>query len=111
MLRCTLGLPHSFQPAVAGSVIFLSVTTCNGARMPLDLLDSLRRILFSVCIMIAACALPAYAADDDLSLNARFLVAVRNGDAAGIDRALQEGAAIDSRNRLGESALIIALKR
>jgi ankyrin repeat protein len=47
----------------------------------------------------------------ELSVNARLLAAARNDDAAGIDRALRDGAAIDSRNRLGESALLIVLKR
>jgi uncharacterized protein len=54
---------------------------------------------------------PAYAQPGDFSANARLLTSARNDDAAGIERALRDGAAVDSRNRLGESALIIALKR
>lgn len=50
------------------------------------------------------------AANENLSVNARFLVAARNADAAGLERALAAGAAVNSRNRLGESALIILLK-
>ena len=57
-------------------------------------------------------ALPAHAADDEnLTVNARLLVSARNADAAGVERALKDGAAVNSRNRLGESVLIIALKR
>jgi len=69
------------------------------------------------CITIAAAALavvalPAWAADDELlPLNARFLVAARNADAAAMERFLRDGAAVDSRNRLGESALLIVIKK
>lgn len=45
------------------------------------------------------------------ALNARLLVSARTGDDAGIERALAAGAAVNSRNRFGETALIIALKR
>src|SRR5690349_12895960 len=72
---------------------------------------SLMRYLLTLLILLAACALPAYAADDDLSVNARLLLAARSGDAAAVQRALNAGASIDSRNRLGETALVIALKR
>ena len=50
------------------------------------------------------------AANDNLSVNARFLVAARNADAAGLERALAAGASVNSRNRLGETALVILLK-
>src|SRR5437868_14650136 len=58
-----------------------------------------------------SCALGALAAESDLSVNARLLLAARNSDAAGIDRALSAGASPDARNRLGETALVIALKK
>ncbi|MEO8487049.1 MAG: ankyrin repeat domain-containing protein [Betaproteobacteria bacterium] len=45
------------------------------------------------------------------STNARLLVSARTGDDAGVARALAAGAAVDSRNRLGETALVVALKR
>jgi ankyrin repeat protein len=48
--------------------------------------------------------------DDNLSVNARLLIAARNADSTGIDRALAAGANVNSRNRLGESALVILLK-
>ena len=72
----------------------------------------LRCIMHGVVAAVVAAAPLAYGADDgELSLNARFLVYARNADAAGIERALRDGAAVNSRNRLGESALIIVLKK
>jgi uncharacterized protein len=66
-------------------------------------------------LMIAVSALalggPAAAAESDLSVNARLLLAARNGDAAGLDRALKAGGSPQARNRLGETALLIALKK
>ena len=54
----------------------------------------------------------SHAADDEqVPLNARFLAFARAADAAGMARALNEGAAVNSRNRLGESALVIVLKQ
>src|SRR3954471_1362935 len=54
---------------------------------------------------------PAPAAEQDLSVNARLLIAARDGDAPALERALKAGAAINSRNRLGETVLLIALKK
>jgi len=66
------------------------------------------------CVLLlpffAGNALAQRVADDNLSVNARFLVAARNADASGMERALAAGANINSRNRLGESALVILLK-
>ena len=53
----------------------------------------------------------AGAAEQDLSLNARLLLAARNGDAAGVERAMKAGASVNARNRLGETVLVVALKR
>ena len=54
----------------------------------------------------------AFAEDDaNVPLNSRFLVAARNLDAAAIERLLREGANVNARNRLGESALVIVLKK
>uniref|UniRef100_Q46Q19 Ankyrin n=2 Tax=Cupriavidus TaxID=106589 RepID=Q46Q19_CUPPJ len=50
-------------------------------------------------------------ADDDVSLNARLLASARAGDEAGVRGALEQGAAVDSRNRIGDTALITASKR
>src|SRR5436190_19541798 len=55
-------------------------------------------------------ALPHAALAQDWSINARLLVAARAGDEAGLVRALADGAAVNARNRIGESALVIALK-
>jgi uncharacterized protein len=61
---------------------------------------------------IATSAIAQTAADpENLSTNARFLVAARNGDAAALKRELAAGASVSSRNRLGESALVIVLKK
>ncbi len=51
------------------------------------------------------------AADSDLSVNARLLASARNADVTGVDRALKAGASPNARNRLGETALLIALKK
>ena len=63
-------------------------------------------VTLGVCIATAALA-----ADEDLSTNARFLMAARNADSAALQRELAAGAAVNSRNRLGESALVIVLKK
>jgi ankyrin repeat protein len=61
---------------------------------------------------LAAVAFAQTAADpSNLSASARFLVAARNADAAAMKRELAAGAVVDARNRLGESALIIVLKK
>ena len=71
----------------------------------------LRAIVFLLPTLFLTCgSLAQPVADDNLSVNARFLVAARNADAAGIERGLSSGANVNSRNRLGESALVILLK-
>src|SRR2546430_2673185 len=70
------------------------------------------RIVISIlAVLVAVAATSVQASDDDLPLNAKLLVAARNADGPSIARALQQGAAVNSRNRLGESALIIVLKK
>jgi uncharacterized protein len=70
------------------------------------------RVLASIlAALLAMAATGVQASDDDLPLNAKLLVAARNADGPAIARALQQGAAVNSRNRLGESALIIVLKK
>jgi len=72
------------------------------------------RLNFSMLLLVAQClvggAVAQPVADDNLSVNARLLIAARNADPTGIDRALAAGANVNSRNRLGESALVILLK-
>jgi ankyrin repeat protein len=68
--------------------------------------------LLACVLALAAGALPTLVfGEENLSVNARLLVFARNGDASGVERSLKEGAAANSRNRLGETALIIALKK
>lgn len=72
----------------------------------------LRRIIAVALAAVAIAAPLAHAADDEqVPLNARFLAFARAADAAGMARTLKEGAAVNSRNRLGESALVIVLKQ
>jgi uncharacterized protein len=69
----------------------------------------LQSLLAGACLL-AGIAAPLRAADDDLSANARLLVAARAADAPAMERALKGGAAVNSRNRLGESPLVVVLK-
>lgn len=63
--------------------------------------------LCCIAITAAAQATP----DDNLTTNARYLAAARNADGATLKRELAAGAAVNSRNRLGESALLILIKK
>ena len=66
------------------------------------------------CLAVVALTLvssAAAAADSDLSASAQLLVAARNADAPAVSRALEGGASPNARNRLGETALLIALKQ
>src|SRR5436190_16594015 len=75
-------------------------------------LSGIARAVAWTLVIVAALLPPGVrAADDDLPLNAKLLVAARNADGPAIERALQQGAAINSRNRLGESVLLIVLKK
>ena len=68
-------------------------------------------LVFALAMCIAAPAVAQGAQQDNLSTNARLLVAARNADEAALKREIANGAAIDSRNRLGESTLVIVLKK
>jgi len=73
----------------------------------------LRQFLYrfvAPCLALAAVTSSALAADD-VPVNSRLLVFARNSDAAGVERSLKEGANANSRNRIGETALVIALKK
>jgi ankyrin repeat protein len=61
-------------------------------------------------VLAAFFALPHSAPAQDWSINARLLAAARTGDEAGLVRALADGAAVNARSRIGETALVIALK-
>src|SRR5207237_8924870 len=64
------------------------------------------------CILawLAFIALPQGVLAQDLSANARLLAAARAGDQTGVGKALADGASVNARNRVGETALVIALK-
>jgi len=64
------------------------------------------------CILawLAFIALPHGVLAQDLSANARLLAAARAGDQTGVGKALADGASVNARNRVGETALVIALK-
>src|SRR5262245_65195591 len=64
------------------------------------------RLIASALVLFAA--FPALA--QDLSPNQHLLAAARQGDLKSVTRLLDAGAAVDSRNRLGDTTLMIALK-
>jgi uncharacterized protein len=58
--------------------------------------------------------MPLFAAattDAELATNARLLTSVRNQDSSGVARALHDCAAVNSRTRLGQSGLLLALEK
>src|SRR5580698_1186734 len=59
-------------------------------------------------VLLAVCGV---ARADDQSVNEKLLAAARSDDIARVTGALDEGAAIDSRNRIGDTALISACKK
>jgi uncharacterized protein len=66
----------------------------------------------AACVLVIAllAIAPVARADEVAPLNARLLAAARSADAKGLQRALNEGAAINSRNRIGDTALLIVIK-
>jgi len=58
-----------------------------------------------------ACATAWPQAETNPNLNAQLLVAARNNDVAAVEHALAQGAAPNSRNRLGKSALLMACEK
>jgi len=68
-------------------------------------------VAFVLACGLAVLSVTASAGEDDLSVNARLLIHARNGNIAGVERSLKEGANPDSRSRIGETALVIALKK
>lgn len=114
--------PHILEPAtaLAGAASGASVSYIPKRRpwqsalaSPTVVERNLMRsgVIALFALAVLAAPLPAMAGAEDLSLNARFLMAARNGDAPALQRTLTEGAAINSRNRLGETALLSALKK
>jgi ankyrin repeat protein len=70
--------------------------------------EAARRL--GILAWLAFIALPHGALAQDLSINARMLAAARAGDQVAVTRALSGGASVNARNRIGETALVIALK-
>src|SRR5436309_8987696 len=69
------------------------------------------RSLVVACLMsTAVLILPSAAYAQESSAKVRLVAAARAGDQAGVTRALAEGATPNARNRIGETALFIALK-
>jgi ankyrin repeat protein len=73
----------------------------------------LRHFIYKFIALLSALAAVTCSAlaNDDIPVNSRMLVFARNGDAAGVERSLKEGANVNSRNRVGETALVMALKK
>src|SRR2546427_9684458 len=65
----------------------------------------IRKSALSLCLLA-----PVSAGAQDLSPNAQLLVAARQGDLASAKRLLEGGAAGDSRHRLGDTPLLVALE-
>lgn len=66
------------------------------------------RLVAATCL--ALIAPPHGALAQDWPVNARLLAAARSGDEAALAGAFADGAAVNARNRIGETGLLIALK-
>jgi uncharacterized protein len=62
------------------------------------------------CVVMLALSFLPSALAQEVSLNARLLAYARAGDEAGVNRSIAAGAAVNARNRVGETVLVIALK-
>src|SRR5580698_9090147 len=71
----------------------------------------MRRMAGRWATALVLCAMCGMARADDQSVNEKLLAAARSGDLARVTGTLDEGAAIDSRNRIGDTALISACKK
>src|SRR5260221_6946371 len=65
----------------------------------------IRKLALSLCLLA-----PVSAGAQDLSPSAQLLVAARQDDLAAVKRLLDGGAAVNARNPLGDTPLLIALK-
>ena len=78
------------------------------------LAESARVALCRACVAVLLALAGGSAwpqAESNPNLNAQLLVAARNNDVAAVERALSQGAAPNSRNRLGKSALLMACEK
>ena len=71
---------------------------------------ALRRSFCAALMLLAAGFAQAQAASNP-AVNAQLLVAARQSDMAQLERMLAQGAAPNSRNRLGKTALLIAVEK
>lgn len=83
-----------------------------GMSMRPESLRGRRRLCGAALLAAGLCALLAIsgAAAQEQSANVRLVAAARAGDGPGMARALADGATPNARNRVGETALVIALK-
>src|SRR5438874_3428731 len=112
---CNLQLTSGREPATGArgkSMILCTFIEGSATLLQRSKPNGTTRAVASILAIVTALLSPAVrGGDDDLPLNAKLLAAARNADGPAIERALQQGAAINSRNRLGESVLLIVLKK
>src|SRR5258705_8209234 len=81
---------------------------CSANFQPRNERMQVMRFHWQTWVAVALCCIATSAIgqipEENLSTNARFLMSARNADADGLKRALAQGAAVNARNRLGESA-------
>src|SRR6266567_2023658 len=68
------------------------------------------RILLTCLLLATIAGAHGEVGAQEASANVRLLAAARAGDTAGVTRALADGATPNARSRVGETALVIALK-
>ena len=81
--------------------------TLHERQRPLMMRNAGVRLLSVVAWLVCASAF----AQDYVPVNLQLLTAARAGDLAAVQRLLGDGAAINARNRLGETPLMVAIKR
>ena len=76
------------------------------------LLLSRPQVLLPLAAFAILLSLAPFACGQDgaLAINTRLLAAARSADGPGLQRALQEGAVVNFRNRIGETPLLIVIK-
>jgi hypothetical protein len=69
--------------------------------------------LLTICFGFFLCwaSVATAQTDANLTVHAQLLVAARQGDAEGVKKSLDRGAAPNSRNRLGKTTLFLAIEK
>src|SRR2546423_15675336 len=80
--------------------------TCREGTRSVPLPSFVVACLMSTAVLMS----PSATCAQESSANVRLVAAARAGDQAGVTRALAQGATPNARNRIGETALLIALK-